>query len=163
MRRDGEFLAITLRRKTPSTIAKVEDVKVYSDCNWLVAIYFKGTASDPSSILTCQDYKSNDINERPIFAVEATTVSKIYLKHPESARGLAPLSPNYNIFQFGPATLTPLKFTSRVLQNSGSTTTTPAERMGDFSKVSIGVIGIDPVKATAPLTLDKILPQPPIP
>jgi hypothetical protein len=159
MRRDGEFLAVTLKRKVPSTITKIEEVKNFADCNWLVGIYFRGTASDPSSFLTCQDWKSNDVNERPVFAVEATTVSKVYFKIPDSARGDAAESPYFNIYEFGPATLTPLKFTpSRILQSSG--TTTPAEPMGDFTKVSIGVIGVDPAKTTTPLTLDKISSPP---
>lgn len=159
MRRDGEFLAVTFKRKVPSTVTKIEEVKNIADCNWLVGIYFRGNASDPSSFLTCQDWKSNDVNDRPNYAVEATTVSKVYLRIPDAVRGEAAESAYFNIYEFAPATLTPLKFVAgRILQNSG--TTAPAEPMGDFTKVNIGVVGVDPSKTATPLTLDKISSPP---
>jgi hypothetical protein len=141
----GDFISLNLKRIQEKTGEK----KTINDCNHIVAIYAKGNSSEPFSLISCDELKMGDSKVQPGVATDSQSTNTVWVTVPRSPTSDAP---TINMFTFTPATITPLQYkpTLRALQ---TTPTTEELKMADFSKVSIGVLGIDPTKPAAAITL----------
>jgi hypothetical protein len=155
-----DFMVMSLKRVEES---KKTEGKEITDCPWLLAAYRKGKTDDPYTILTCDELKVPNYSAAPMFAIDGRSTNSIWLSVPRPTGGSVTELTPISLFTVTPATVTPLEYkpTPTPTPTSGSTTRRllAEKKLADFSKVSIGVVGLDKDNKVTPATLTKLDPK----